>query len=119
MTFHIEVPAQFVFSDGDILLNVEGMPTLELTKLETIGEMRSMLYGIATCHLTRAAEQPVKKPSPANPEARTANVMDQFQKFQEDLSNRANQLRQQVDKQHEEILKNHASTINPVAGGAK
>jgi len=89
MPYHIAVDAKLVFMDNAVNLTA-GETAIDLMKLDSIEELRILLYGIASGELSRIAMGPGKQnpqPQPTPPvnptDASTAvgvlqNVADQF-----------------------------------------
>lgn len=114
MAYTVEVVGKFVFTDTTTVLHVEGLQ-LDLRKIETLEEWNATLYAIACQALGQLMIKPTPPHSPpASPvpshERVVSEMGEQFRRQQDEITQRARQLQDDVRRQYEELSRTYADT---------
>jgi hypothetical protein len=119
MKYRVEVGGEFTFTDQSTTLEIQGL-RLDLTKIETIEEWRTVLYGIAIRSLERIARKddlpPKVNPAPVQRHVAAATAMgdleEQFRKQRESLAEQTEKLQQDINSQYRELSSSYESALD-------
>ena len=117
MSMRVELPAR-IFLDGPSIWMEHGGQMVDLSKLDSIAELRTLLYGLAMAQMQAAAE-PKETKQPAQPASPQAGLGAEFQQHNDAIRNSAAKLRSELQQHSDSIVGQYNDIVASVRKSEK